>query len=112
MKLPGYESVVVPQRKLTDYLLNEWHEDGRGKALFFERFGYSITNWEALEMALKGHAQTHEVVKVERTPFGTRYVVEGALETPDGRMPLVRVVWFIDLDGGIPRLVTAYPIEE
>jgi len=96
---------------MTDYLLNEWHEDGRGKALFFEHFGYTIANWEALESALKLHAQSHEVAKVEQTPFGTRYIIEGVLETPDGRMPLVRVV-FIDLDGGIPRLVTAYPIEE
>jgi hypothetical protein len=112
MKLPNNDSAVIPRRKLTDYLLNEWHEEGRGKALFFEQFGYSINTWEALAAALTMHAQTHEVVKVEQTPFGTRYVIEGILDALDGRTPFVRVVWFIDRDSTVPRLVTAYPLEE
>jgi hypothetical protein len=35
--------------------------------------------------------------------------VSGALETPDGRNPLVRTVWFVGFDDLRPRLVTAYP---
>jgi len=31
--------------------------------------------------------------------------------TPIGRRPKVRVVWFIEMSGTQPRLVTAYPIE-
>jgi hypothetical protein len=51
---------------------------------------------ETLVEALLRHAARHEVAKAEATPFGTRYVVEGGLEAPDGRAPLVRVVWFVE----------------
>ena len=44
------------------------------------------------------------------TEFGTRYTIEGMLRTPDGRRPLVRVVWFVDKGDNRPRLVTAYPV--
>jgi hypothetical protein len=37
---------------------------------------------------LKEHAKDHAVVKVENSPFGTRYVVEGVIQTPDGQSPL------------------------
>lgn len=63
-------------------------------------------------MALRHHARTHEVTKVEQTPSGTRYVLEGILHTPKQRQPLLRVVWFIPKEGDIPHLVTAYPLEE
>jgi len=38
-----------------------------------------------------------------------RYIIEGELKTPDERNPKVRVVWFIETDMDLPRLVTAYP---
>jgi hypothetical protein len=59
--------------------------------------------------ALRRHAAEHAVVETEDTPFGTSYVVEGALAAPDGRMPRVRVIWFVERGETIPRLVTAYP---
>jgi len=64
-----------------------------------------------LANALRRHAAENEVVKTEQTPFGTRYVVEGPLSTPNGRSVNVRVVWFVEHAETIPRLVTAYPLE-
>ena len=64
--------------------------------------------------ALQRHAAEHDVVATEMTPFGTTYTIEGGLRAPDGRMPLVRVVWFIETgETGetAPRLVTAYPLK-
>jgi len=58
------------------------------------------------------HARAHDVAKMERTKFGTRYVVEGELDTPAERRPIVRVVWFIRSGETAPRLVTAYPLED
>ncbi|MBP8972301.1 MAG: hypothetical protein KBH93_00385 [Anaerolineae bacterium] len=112
MKLPYSEQAVVPEEKLTTYLLDETHQEGRGKALFFQRFGFSVAQWEVLAQALLAHAHEHQVVKTEGTKFGTRYVVEGALATPVGRRPAVRVVWFIRSGESAPRLVTAYPVED
>jgi hypothetical protein len=47
----------------------------------------------------------------EASPFGTRYVIEGIISTPDGRAPFIRAVWFIETGEQIPRFVTAYPLQ-
>jgi hypothetical protein len=60
---------------------------------------------------LRQHAGDHEVAKVESSPFGTRYVVDGALAAPDGRAPVIRSVWFLETGQETPRFVTAYPLE-
>lgn len=112
MHLPNAAEAYVPSEKITDYLLDPEHENGRGKALFFIRFGFSVAQWEQLAQALIRHASVHEVVKEEVTSFGIRYVTEGTLQTPSGRTPKVRVVWFISKNEQNPRLVTAYPLEE
>lgn len=111
MKLPNHEEAVVPKEKITLYLLNMQHPKGGGKAIFFMRFGFSSERWEQLANALFTHAQMHEVAKIEQTVFGRRYIIEGVLETPSTREPLVRVVWFISKGHTRPHLVSAYPLE-
>ncbi len=111
MKLPNHEQAMVPQRKITGYLLSPTHRDGRSKAAFFTRFGFSAASWEVLAEALRRHAADHNVMETEDTPFGTSYTIEGALVTPNGRAPRVRVVWFIETGETTPRFVTAYPLK-
>jgi hypothetical protein len=111
MKLPNVEQAIVPQAKITTYLLNETHPEGGGKALFFIHFGFSVAQWDIFVRALIRHAYEHEVVKTHPTRFGMRYVIEGELDTPSGRKPNVRVVWFIRMGESVPRLVTAYALE-
>lgn len=111
MKLPHFEQAVVPQAKITGYLLSTSHPDGRSKANFFSRFGFTVAAWEVLAEALRRHAADHEVTKIDPSPFGTRYVIEGIISAPDGRQPLIRVVWFIETGEEIPRLATAYPLQ-
>jgi len=101
----------VSRRKIVAYLLAHGHPQGRHKAAFFARFGYDRNRWESLAEALIRHAREYDVVKSEQTPFGMRYTIEGALDTPDGRRPLVRSVWFIEEGESTPRLVTAYPVK-
>jgi hypothetical protein len=110
MKLPHYENAVVPHAKITGYLLSFTHRDGRSKAKFFTRFGFSADSWEELATALLRHAADPEVTRIEYSPFGTRYVVEGILPVPDGRAPAICSVWFIETGEQIPRFVTAYPL--
>jgi hypothetical protein len=110
VRLPNHNQAVVPREKIVDYLLSLAHRDGRSKALFFSGCGFSVDDWQTLANALLRHAADHEVAKIEASQFGTRYIVEGELHAPDGRTPLVRVVWFIDTDEELPRLATAYPL--
>lgn len=111
MKLPEHEHAVVSERKITAYLLSLTHRDGRSKAAFFIRFGFTTDDWEALAHALLRHAADHSVAETEETPFGTNYVIEGPLLAPDGRSPQVRVVWCIATGEHIPHLATAYPLK-
>ena len=108
MKLPGHLAAVVPRDKVVRYLLSASHADGRHKSAFFTAFGFDARRWEELSAALKRHA-AHDVVRVEQSRFGTRYVIEGIIETPDGRNPAVRSVWFLEPGEEAPRFVTAYP---
>jgi uncharacterized protein DUF6883 len=111
MRLPRFEQAIIPRRKLTEYLLSSTHHDGRSKAAFFASLGFTVEAWETLADALRRHVAEHDIATTEATPFGMSYTVEGALLAPDGRRPLVRVVWFIETGETIPRLVTAYPLK-
>ncbi len=111
MKLPNSEKAVIPRVKVVDYLLSPSHQHGRHKAAFFKRFGFEAESWRRLASALMRHAAEQNVAKIEDTPFGTRYTVEGGLISPSGESMRIRSVWFIDKGEEIPRLVTAYPLE-
>ena len=79
MKLPNYERAVVSETKITGYLLSTKHRDGRSKAEFFMQLGFSSDAWEDFVKALLQHAAENEVAKIEDSPFGTRYIIEGVL---------------------------------
>ena len=112
MKLPNLERASVRTGKISDYLLSATHPTGRHKARFFERFGFSHSSPEALIQSLIEHARSNEVSVVEQTAFGTRYTVDGALNSPDGRNPRLRVIWFTESGSDSPNFVTAYPVSE
>jgi hypothetical protein len=111
VKLPNHERTVISQTKLTGYLLSFKHRDGRSKAEFFTQLGFTIESWEELSEALWRHAADNEIVKIEDSPFGTRYIIEGELLGPGGKMAVIRSVRFIEAGEQIPRFVTAYPLQ-
>jgi hypothetical protein len=86
------------------------HPDGRGKARFFLSHGFGRSEWEGLAKALLRHAAVHPASRTVETQFGIRYVIDGALESPDGRRPVVRAIWFVRVDTRTPEPVTAYPV--
>ena len=110
LKLPRCDEAIIPEAKLVRYLLSFTHESGRDKAVFFTHFGFTTAAWQILASALRQHAVDHAVAKVEPSPFGERYVVEGPMQTPSGRAPTVRTVWFIEAGETAPRFITAYPL--
>jgi len=109
MKLPNYKRAIVTKAKIVEYLLSQINEDG--KVGFFTRFGFSVAEWEILANMLLVHATEYEVAKIMTTQYGTKYIVDGRLSTPDGRNPYVRTVWLIEHDQVIARLITAYPLK-
>jgi hypothetical protein len=112
VKLPNVEDSVVRPEKISGYLLSESHPVGRHKAKFFTGFGFSGSSWRQLEEALRQHAVENEVMRVDATPFGSAYVIDGPLHTPAGDRPRVRAVWFVESGAVTPYFVTAHPLEK
>lgn len=86
------DQAIIELRKLSDYLLNQNHPQGGGKAKFLARFGFTLERPEVLRAALLAHAINHDVSSCHTTAFGTMLEVEGELDTPSGRRPLIRTV--------------------
>ena len=85
---------------------------GKAKARYFRALGYSDRNATQLKEALAAMAGTCEISEVIGTPFGTKYIVDGALTAPTGKKVRVRTVWIVELGEEVPRFVTAYPRDE
>lgn len=103
--LAGKE-LEVPLRKLTEYLLSPTHPVGRHKARFFQALGFTPEEPLRLGEALKQQARDALEVQTLTTPYGQKWVAEGALAGPT-RRATVRSVWIEN--GPLARLITAYP---
>lgn len=110
MKLPNAHQATVPERKITEYLLNPAHPAGGSKATFFLRHGFTVGDWQKLAEALLQHARENEVVETEETPHGCRYAIDGPLAGADGTRLNVRSAWYINPHSEVPRFVTAHPL--
>jgi hypothetical protein len=108
-RLPHLDRAVVPEAKIVNYLLSVRHPGGRAKARFLESFGFRAQNWHVLRDAVIAHGRANDVTATHQTRFGTRYEIDRPLPTPDGRAPMVRVVWFVESEDIVPRLVTLVP---
>ncbi|MCL5020628.1 MAG: hypothetical protein M1339_02975 [Bacteroidetes bacterium] len=40
-----------------------------------------------------------------------KYIIDGELESPEGKKSMVRMIWIVDRGQGEPRLVTVYPLK-
>jgi hypothetical protein len=109
--LPKASAAVISQAKIVDYLLNPLHPDGAGKAQFFTGLGFDRSDWQRLASALRRLAETTPVARSMESQHGMKYIIEGALGTPNGRFVQVRTVWIVDGGDDVPRFVTAYPCD-
>lgn len=109
MRLPYAAKARVDRKKIVEYLLSLSHPDGSSKARFFSRFGFRADEWRIFVGALRKHGREHDVSMAVESAHGTRYSIDGPLETPDGRNPEVRTVWILTKRSRAPRLITAHP---
>ncbi len=72
MRLPNVENAFVEDVKLSSYLLAFDHPEGAGKAEFFHRARFTVTNLSAFADALVRHALANDVCDVVRTVHGTK----------------------------------------
>jgi hypothetical protein len=110
--VPHLDRAEVNSRKLRDYLLSRDHPLGHPKARFFLGLGFRHDAVDSLRAALIAHARANPVVVHETTAFGSKYVVDGRIEAPNGRDVAIRAVWFVEHGAEQARFVTAYPAKE
>jgi hypothetical protein len=67
------------------------------------------SNVHLLEQGLLTLAHSATVQEVVSSPHGTKYVIEGLLDTPSRASPRIRTVWILEAGEETPRFVTAYP---
>ncbi|MBV8753778.1 MAG: hypothetical protein JO328_13040 [Hyphomicrobiales bacterium] len=108
-RLLHLDRAIVPRAKIVNYLLSDRHSGGRSKAQFLAHFGFRAQDWHILRDALITHATANDITASYHTPFGTKHEIDGPLPTPDGRAPIVRVIWFVQSQETVPRLVTLVP---
>jgi hypothetical protein len=108
VKLPYADQAVVPLRKITEYLLNEGHPQGRAKAAFFRRLGFRREQSDLLRRALLQLAQSSDMTETA-FEFGRKYAGVGLLNAPNGQRVQVVTVWVLPANQPPPVLVTAYP---
>ena len=84
------------------------HPVGRAKAEFLISRGYDPQAPEALERDLKGVARLGRIRSTETTDWGTKYLVVGSIQAPDGKPLELATVWMVQ-GSRAPMLVTAYP---
>lgn len=107
-KLPNADKAIIPREKLCSYLLSSGHPNGKFKAAFFYKFGYTSSNWETFEKDLRKLVRTQEAFVSETNEYGTKYTVDGPIKSPSGETIQIFTVWFILKGKESPHLVTAY----
>jgi hypothetical protein len=110
MKLPNKEKAYIPYSKLHNYLLSKTHSIGMWKSIFFGSLGFDETNADLLERKIISIAQSEDVKQVTESPYGTKYVIDGLLQTLTGESIQLRTIWIIETGEEHPRFVTAYPL--
>ena len=100
----------VHRTKIVDYLLNPDHAEGGPKAQFFLSCGFSRDDPPEFIRELFWHATAASFVRAVDGLWGTKFVFEGMLVTPNARNPRIRSVWHRAPGARLAELVTAYPI--
>lgn len=104
MKLQG--KIIIPEAKLTQYLLIYQEESDKSK--FLAQAGFTQANPDQLKQAIITLIQTHDTIRDRHNKYGTYYRVEGPLIGPDGTLTVV-TVWIERTQDGNIQFVTLKP---
>jgi filamentous hemagglutinin len=100
---------IIPADKLRDYLLSTTHPDGRGKAEYLSRLGYSQDTAAELDADLREQTLSLDAEQGRLSPYGQKYEILGPLTGPNGSTAWVRTIWIVLTGETAPRLVTLIP---
>ncbi|MDJ0578070.1 MAG: hypothetical protein QNJ65_23285 [Xenococcaceae cyanobacterium MO_234.B1] len=105
MKIP--DVAVIPEEKLTRYLLVPRLKDDKSK--YLAQAGFTQANPEDLLIAIRQLIATNEAVKDNINEYGVFYLVEGNLPGVNNRNLAVVTVWLQSKYDGSFRFITLKP---
>ncbi|WP_373528886.1 DUF6883 domain-containing protein [Nostoc sp.] len=105
MKSP--DNLIIPEEKLTHYLLVPRIKDDKSK--FLAQAGFTQNNPEDLLTAIRQLATTNEAVEDNTNEYGTFYTIAGYLQGVNGQNLVVITVWLESKDDGSFRFITLKP---
>ena len=88
------------------------HPDGRGKAEYLGRLGYSQDTAGELDPDLREQILSLDAQPGRPSPYGQKYEILGPLTGPNGKNAWVRTIWIVLTGETAPRLVTLIPAEK
>jgi len=104
MKLSG--NIVIPDAKLTQYLLIFQEKDDKSK--FLARAGFTLANPEQLKQAIRELITQNEAILDRTNHYGAFYRVEGNLIGLTKTL-LVVTVWLERTQDGTIQFITLLP---
>ena len=102
-------TAIISPEKLRDYVLSPTHPDGKTKADYLARLGYSQERWEELERDLRAQHMTLDARPTRITLWGRKYEILGPLVGPNGGTAWVRTVWIVRHGESAASFVTLIP---
>lgn len=106
MKIPA--NGIIARAKLTDYLLLPLDKDD--KSGYLSKAGFTRSNPEVLEQAIRTATALNDALMDRRDRFGVFYKIRGSLIGPKGTIPVI-IIWMCRNDG-VYSFVTLYPDKE
>jgi filamentous hemagglutinin len=107
-RLVGANRADIDPRKITDYVLNPDHPQGRNKARVFESaLGFNRSNADDLIAQLRKGVVTNQPMAGTVDEYGSRFTVDISVRGPKAK-GVVRTGWILDPGSVTPRLTTAY----
>jgi hypothetical protein len=102
---------VIAEAKLTKYLL-VWR-DADDKSKFLGQAGYTLENWQQLEVDIRNQILPLEAVPLdEPNRFGDVYEIRGVLRGANGIDLAVLTIWMIEYETKVTKFITLYPDKE
>ncbi len=105
MRLPA--DAIIAREKLTEYLLRWRPEDD--KSAFLAQAGYTLENADRLMADIREQLMPLEAELIEKTDYGAKIALAGALTGPNGQALRVVAIWMIEEATGQTKFITLYP---
>ena len=99
------QHAIIAEEKLTKYLLVPLPKDDKSK--FLARAGYTLENWQQLELDLRAQVLTQPAEEIETTRYGDKYAIRACLRGLNGVELNILTIWMVAND--TTKFVTLVP---